>query len=91
MSDIHDRLRKIIRDQDVSISKFEREIEVGHGTIACILRNESGVSNFILEKIKKRYPQYNLCWLVAGIEDNKGKLLIDAIRKDINDTLDKRC
>jgi transcriptional regulator with XRE-family HTH domain len=51
--DIFKRLRIIINEQDISISRFEKEIGVGNNTISTILRKESGISQIILEKIKK--------------------------------------
>jgi transcriptional regulator with XRE-family HTH domain len=51
--DIFKRLRIIINEQDISISRFEKEIGVGNNTICTILRKESGISQIILEKIKK--------------------------------------
>ena len=50
--DIFKRLRIIINEQDISISRFEKEIGVGNNTICTILRKESGISQIILEKIK---------------------------------------
>jgi transcriptional regulator with XRE-family HTH domain len=50
---IFKRLRIIINEQDISISRFEKEIGVGNNTICTILRKESGISQIILEKIKK--------------------------------------
>ena len=51
--DIFKRLRIIINEQDISISRFEKEIGVGNNTFCTILRKESGISQIILEKIKK--------------------------------------
>ena len=51
--DIFKRLRIIINEQGISISRFEKEIGVGNNTICTILRKESGISQIILEKIKK--------------------------------------
>ena len=64
--DIFKRLRIIINEQDVSVSRFEKEIGVGNNTISTILRKESGISHIILGKIKNRYPQYSICWLVEA-------------------------
>ena len=50
--DIFKRLRTIINEQDVSVSRFDKEIGVGNNTIFTILRKESGISQIILEKIK---------------------------------------
>ena len=88
--DIFKRLRTIINEQDVSVSRFEKEIVVGTNTISTILRKESGISHIILEKIKNRYPQYSICWLVAGEENNDNSKMIQQIKCEINALLDKK-
>jgi hypothetical protein len=79
-----------MKEQEISVSKFEKEIGVGNNTISTILRKESGVSHFILEKIKNRYPQYSLCWLVGGVKDDDCKKVIEQLRLEINDLIDKK-
>jgi len=88
--DIFKRLRTIINEQDVSVSRFEKEIVVGNNTISTILRKESGISHIILGKIKNRYPQYSICWLVAGEENNDNSKMIQQIKCEINALLDKK-
>jgi hypothetical protein len=88
--DIFKRLRTIINEQDVSVSRFEKEIVVGTNTISTILRKESGISHIILGKIKNRYPQYSICWLVAGEENNDNSKMIQQIKCEINALLDKK-
>ncbi len=88
--DIFKRLRIIINEQDVSVSRFEKEIGVGNNTISTILRKESGISHIILGKIKNRYPQYSICWLVAGEENNDNSKMIQQIKCEINALLDKK-
>ena len=88
--DIFKRLRTIINEQDVYVSRFEKEIVVGTNTISTILRKESGISHIILGKIKNRYPQYSICWLVAGEENNDNSKMIQQIKCEINALLDKK-
>ena len=88
--DIFKRLRIIINEQVISISRFEKEIGVGNNTISTILRKESGISHIILGKIKNRYPQYSICWLVAGEENNDNSKMIQQIKCEINALLDKK-
>lgn len=88
--DIFKRLRIILNEQDVSVSRFEKEIGVGNNTISTILRKESGISHIILGKIKNRYPQYSICWLVAGEENNDNSKMIQQIKCEINALLDKK-
>lgn len=67
---IHVRLRQLILSENISVTNFEEEIGVGKNTIATILRKQSAISHIILEKIKLRYSDYSLCWLVAGKTEN---------------------
>ena len=87
---IFKRLRIIIKEQDISISRFEKEIGVGNNTISTILRKESGISHIILGKIKDRYPQYSICWLITGTEAEDHSKLIKQIKKEISELLDKK-
>ena len=80
---IHTRLRQLIMQENISVAQFERQIGVGKRTISYILSNESSISHIILEKIRSRYTEYSLCWLVAGATDN------DSMIACLNDLKDK--
>ena len=80
---IHTRLRQLIMQENISVAQFERQIGVGKRTISYILSNESSISHIILEKIRNRYTEYSLCWLVTGATDN------DSMIACLNDLKDK--
>ena len=42
---IHDRLKKVIDDENISISKFERIIGVGQNSVSTCLRRESSIGH----------------------------------------------
>ena len=68
---IHIRVRQLLLRENVSVAAFERKIGVGKRTISYILNNESSISHEILEKIRNNYPDYSLCWLVAGVTEKE--------------------
>mgnify|MGYP001027063275 CR=1 FL=1 len=94
---IHTRLRQLIAKENISVSQFEREIGVGKNTIATLLRKESSVSHFILEKISERFGLFASYWLLIGRSDDQTMLdclesikqEIDKIFKDYRDKLGK--
>ena len=82
---IHVRLRQIIAKEEISVAEFEREIGVGKNTISYILSKESSISHIILEKIRSRYTEYSLCWLVAGATDNDSMIAcLNDLKSKIN-------
>lgn len=87
---IHERLRRLIKEENVSISEFERIIGVGKNSFSTCLRRHSSVSHEVLEKIAKKYPNYSMEWLVTGKESknheviNRLKKTLREIENDIN-------
>lgn len=87
---IHVRLRQLILSENISVSHFEEEIGVGKNTIATILRKQSAISHIILEKIKLRYSDYSLCWLVAGKTENDEMIdCLENLKSKVNDIFDQ--
>ena len=70
---IHDRIRKILSDENLSISEFERTLGVGQNSISTCLRRTSSVGHHVLVAIKQNYPQYSLDWLLTGEEAEGGE------------------
>ena len=60
---VKERIKKFIEAEKISISTFEKGIEVSNGYINSISKN-IGIDklNLILEK----YPKLNLEWLITG-------------------------
>lgn len=72
---IHKRLRQIIDEKKISISKFERTIGAGQNSISTCLRRESSVSHEVLCGIAKHFPEYSIDWLVTGKESNNKEII----------------
>jgi plasmid maintenance system antidote protein VapI len=89
--EIHDRLRKIIEDENISISKFERTIGVGQNSVSTCLRRNSTISHEVLQGVAKHFPSYSMEWLVAG-RDSGNKEIIQRVKKilrEMEDEVDK--
>ena len=72
--DIHDRLRSMIEDEGMSISKFERIVEVGQNTVSTCRRRESTISHTVLQGICKHFPNQSIEWILTGKESNNEKV-----------------
>lgn len=89
--EIHDRLRQIIDDKDLSISKFERIIGAGQNAVSTCLRRHSSVSHEVLIGVAKNFPEYSLDWLLTGKNPDNDEIvhrMKDKIR-EIEDELNK--
>lgn len=63
--DFWKRLKQIIDKEGISISKFEDGIEASRGVIAKSLRQNTDIGSGWLCKIKEKYPQYSMDWLLG--------------------------
>lgn len=61
-----ERLHKFIESQRLSIGAFERECLVTQGVVSKSIQNETILSGTNLIKIAKRYPEFNIDWLLTG-------------------------
>lgn len=68
--EIHDRLRIIIEDEGLSVSRFEKILGVGPNSISTCLRRRSSISHHVLLGVKKHFPHYSMDWLLTGKESN---------------------
>ncbi len=82
--EIHDRLRKLIDDEGLSISGFERIIGVGQNSVSTCLRRYSSISHHVLIGIKNNFPHYSLEWLLTG-EDSENKETILNIKNTLKE------
>lgn len=73
--EIHDRLRQIIDEKDLSISKFERIIGAGQNAVSTCLRRQSSVSHEVLIGIARHFPEYSLDWLLTGKESGNEEVV----------------
>ena len=73
MYSIHDRLKKILLNENISISKFERIIGVGQNSVSTCLRRESSISHNVLQGICTHFPEYSIEWILTGKESSNKK------------------
>tara|TARA_E500000178_G_C16310447_1_gene440273 strand:- start:168 stop:446 length:279 start_codon:yes stop_codon:yes gene_type:complete len=64
--EIHDRLRLIIEEKDLSISKFERIIGAGKNSVSTCLRRHSSVNHEVLVGVARNFPEYIIEWVITG-------------------------
>lgn len=87
---IHNRLRQIIEEKDLSISKFERIIGAGKNSVSTCLRRQSSVSHEVLIGVMKNFPEYSINWLLTGKVSNnentikKIKQNLSELEKELN-------
>lgn len=74
--EIHDRIRLIIDEKDLSISKFERIIGSGQNAVSTCLRRHSSVSHEVLLGVAKNFPEYSLDWLLTGKKSENEEIVI---------------
>ncbi|MDA0779632.1 MAG: hypothetical protein O2810_02125 [Bacteroidetes bacterium] len=82
--EIHGRIRQIIEEKDLSISKFERIIGAGQNAVSTCLRRHSSVSHEVLIGIAKNFPEYSLDWIFTGKNANNEAIVVrmkDKIRE----------
>jgi len=81
---IHDRLRKLIKEEGVSISEFERIIGVGKNSVSTCLRRHSSISHEVLQGIAKKFPNYSMEWLITG-KESKNNEAIRRLKKTLRE------
>jgi len=87
---IHDRLRQILSEKNLSISKFERIIGACQNSVSTCLRRQSSVGHEVLIGVAKNFSEYSLDWLLTGKESSNKEIIerikgqIREIEKEIN-------
>lgn len=66
MGNISDRVRKIIDNEGLSISQFERIIGSSKGTISKAILNGTDLQARWLSAIISQFPHYNALWILTG-------------------------
>lgn len=94
-----ERLFQFIEFQRLTIGAFERECLVTQGVISKSVQNKTVLSGTNLIKVAKRFPEFNIDWLLTGdgqmLKDENEKLALTlksakdeiAYWKDLVDTL----
>ena len=67
------RLRSILEDNSMTASSFAEKINVQRSSISHVLsgRNKPSLDFYI--KIKEKYPEVDLNWIISGVKSKKGK------------------
>lgn len=84
MDSIHNRLKKMLLNENISISKFERIIGVGQNSVSTCLRREPSISHNVLQGICAHFAEYSIEWILTGKETSNRKA-----KNKIKDLLDK--
>ncbi len=74
-----ERIKKIIDAQNLSSSAFANEIGVQRSSVSHVLSGRNKPSLDFIIKIKERYPDVNLDWLLSG----KGGMISAKGKKDM--------
>lgn len=67
---IHERLKMIIDDENILVSKFERIIGVRKNSVSTCLRRESSIGHNVLQGLCKYFPNQSIEWILSGKESN---------------------
>lgn len=81
-----ERLGVFINTLGISISEFERNVNIGNGYIGKQLKRKGSIGSHIIEKVLYKYPQLNVVWLMTGRERmivNKSKAHMVASKHEL--------
>lgn len=70
---IINRIIEFIDYKKLAVSKFERTINAGEGTIRTAFKNQKEINSKWLVKIHEFYSEINPIWLLTG----KGNMILD--------------
>jgi hypothetical protein len=70
---VKDRLLKFLEHENMSQGRFEKHVGLSNGFINNI---GTGISTISLNKIKEKYPQLNIQWLLKG----EGEMLVSEVQ-----------
>jgi plasmid maintenance system antidote protein VapI len=59
-------LKTLIDSLHLTASEFSREINVPKSNLSEMMNNKRALSKGVMLKIKARYPQVNMSWMVTG-------------------------
>jgi len=83
-------LKNLMAELGLKSYKFEQEIGASNGAVSKILDSENDISNNLIEKILKKYPNVNKEWLLTGkepmfLEVNTGQITSNSPMRDAFD------
>lgn len=62
---VKERLKNYIKSQGLSVTAFEKSINVSNGYVNSISK---GIGSNVIESILEKYPNFNLEWILTGKE-----------------------
>lgn len=71
-----DRLKLFVKSIGLGRNKFEDQVGIANGYLSS---KSSSVTSDALEKIKEKYPDLNVDWLITG----EGDMIIDNSEEDV--------
>lgn len=77
---VKERLKKFIKSQKMTVSGFEKDINVSNGYVNSISK---GIGGEILLTILEKSPNLNLNWLLTG----EGEMLKNELKNSFNQTI----
>ena len=87
-----DRIRKLIASEQMNPSQFADEIEFNRSSLSHVLSGRNKPSLDFVIKIKQRFTDVNLDWILFGKGDmqlrEKGEIAFEAANKSIDVGLD---
>jgi transcriptional regulator with XRE-family HTH domain len=81
------RFQKWLDSKNINATKLAEKIDVSKATISHILTGRNKPSIDLLNKILKKYPDFNLNWLVCGVGHMSNDTQINLIKKNIKRVL----
>lgn len=67
-----ERLKEVLREQDLTQSKLSKIMPLSQQTISHIIQGKANLTEANAKRIIELFPNYNLAWLL-GIDDHKTK------------------
>lgn len=74
--EIKDRIEHIIKVKNLTATQFAEEINIQRSGISHILSGRNNPSMDFILKVKEKYPEYSLDWLLLG----KGPITISTVK-----------
>lgn len=86
-----ERVYRFIKVTNISFNKFEKSIQVSHGSISNAWKNKKNVGSNVVSKILAAYPEISAEWLLRG----KGQMFLphelpanaDSFNEEMSDSM----
>lgn len=74
-------LKTLIQSLGLSATEFSRAIQVPKSNLSEMISNKRSISKGVMLKIRKKYPQVSMSWLITG----EGEMFLNRELKTQND------